>query len=182
MSAKYSQEWNSSQSYNCFGNFADPCAGGPNKSTAHLFTLNDEHTFSKTLLLTTTLGFTRGTEQILAYNGAGGVTDPVSKLGFPSYLNSNGFMGVPSMFIDQGTYYSAGYTSIGGDPYGNYRQGPVSYTHLAGKSMIRLQLRSSSCEGQIGTEALLYSVKKVATPQVVDSGEYFRLRFLVVQG
>jgi hypothetical protein len=123
MSAKYSQEWNSSQSYNCFGNFADPCAGGPNKSTAHLFTLNDEHTFSKTLLLTTTLGFTRGTEQILAYNGAGGVTDPVSKLGFPSYLNSNGFMGVPSMFIDQGTYYSAGYTSIGGDPYGNYRQG-----------------------------------------------------------
>ncbi len=27
------------------------------------------------------------------------------------------------MFIDQGTYYSAGYTSIGGDPYGNYRQG-----------------------------------------------------------
>jgi hypothetical protein len=123
MSAKYSQQWNSSVAFNCFGNFADPCAGGPNKSTAHLFTLNDEHTFSKTLLLTATLGFTRGAEQILAYNGAGGVTDPVSKLGFPSYLNSNGFMGVPSMFIDQGTYYSAGFTSIGGDPYGNYRQG-----------------------------------------------------------
>jgi hypothetical protein len=31
--------------------------------------------------------------------GLAGVTDPVSKLGFPSYLNSNGFMGVPSMFI-----------------------------------------------------------------------------------
>ncbi len=123
MSAKYSQEWNSSVSFNCFGNFADPCAGGPNKGTAHLFTINDEHTFSKTLLLTATLGFTRGAEEILAYNGAGGVTDPVSKLGFPSYLNSNGFKGVPSMFIDQGTYYSAGYTSIGGDPYGNYRQG-----------------------------------------------------------
>jgi hypothetical protein len=123
MSAKYSQEWNSAVSYNCFGNFADPCAGGPNKGTAHLFTLNDVHTFSKTLLLTATLGFTRGAEEILAYNGAGGVTDPVNKLGFPSYLNSNGFAGVPSMFIDQGTYYSAGYTSIGGDPYGNYRQG-----------------------------------------------------------
>ncbi len=123
MSARYSQEWNSSVSFNCFGNFADPCAGGPNKGTAHLFTINDEHTFSKTLLLTATLGFTRGAEEILAYNGAGGVTDPVSKLGFPSYLNSNGFQGVPSMFIDQGTYYSAGYTTIGGDPYGNYRQG-----------------------------------------------------------
>jgi Carboxypeptidase regulatory-like domain/TonB dependent receptor-like, beta-barrel len=123
MSAKYSQEWNSAVSYNCFGNFADPCAGGPNKGTAHLFTITDEQTFTKTLLLTTTLGFTRGAEEILAYNGAGGVTDPVNKLGFPSYLNSNGFQGVPSMFIDQGTYYSAGFTSIGGDPYGNYRQG-----------------------------------------------------------
>jgi Carboxypeptidase regulatory-like domain/TonB dependent receptor len=123
VSAKYSQEWNSATPYNCFHNFADPCAGGPNKTTAHLFTINDEHTFTKTLLLTATFGFTRGAEQILAYNGAGGVADPVSKLGFPSYLNSNGFKGVPSMFIDQGTYYSAGYTSIGGDPYGNYRQG-----------------------------------------------------------
>jgi TonB dependent receptor len=36
-------------------------------------------------------------------------------------LNSNGFLGVPSMFI--GDYYSAGYTSIGQDPYGNYRLG-----------------------------------------------------------
>jgi hypothetical protein len=123
LSGKYSQEWNTAQSFNCFGNFADPCAGGPNQGGAHLFTLTDSHTFSKTLLLTTTLGFTRGSEQILAYNGAGGVTDPLTKLGMPEYLNSNGFKGVPSMFIDQGTYYSAGYTSIGGDPYGNYKQG-----------------------------------------------------------
>jgi hypothetical protein len=123
LSAKYSQQWSSTDAYNCFGNFADPCAGGPNKNTAHLFTITDEHTFSPTLLLTTTLGYTRGAEQILAYNGAGGVTDPVTKLGMPSYLNSNGFQGVPAMFIDQGTYYSAGYTSVGGDPYGNYRQG-----------------------------------------------------------
>ena len=123
LSAKYSQQWSSANSFNCFGNFADPCAGGPNRTGAHLFTITDSHTFSKTLLLTTTLGFTRGTEQILAYNGAGGVTDPLAKLGMPEYLNSNGFEGVPSMFIDQGTYYSAGYTSIGGDPYGNYKQG-----------------------------------------------------------
>jgi hypothetical protein len=50
MSAKYSQQWNSSSPFNCFGNFADPCAGGPNQTAAHLFTINDEHTFSKTLL------------------------------------------------------------------------------------------------------------------------------------
>lgn len=123
LSAKYSHEWNSAVSYNCFGNFADPCAGGPNQGSAHLFTLNDTHTFTPTLLLTTILGFTRGAVRISAYNGEGGVTDPLNKLGFPAYLNSNGFMGVPSMFIDQSTYYSAGYTSIGGDPYGNYKQG-----------------------------------------------------------
>lgn len=123
LSAKYSHEWNSNIAYNCFGNFADPCAGGPNQGSAHLFTLNDTHTINQTLLLTATLGFTRGAERISAYNGAGGVTDPLSKLGFPSYLNSNGFMGVPAIFIDQSTYYSAGYTSIGGDPYGNYKQG-----------------------------------------------------------
>ena len=123
LSAKYSHEWNSAISYNCFGNFADPCAGGPNQGSAHLFTLNDTHTFTPTLLLTAILGFTRGAERISAYNGDGGVKDPLSKLGFPEYLNSNGFMGVPAMFIDQSSYYSAGYTSIGGDPYGNYKQG-----------------------------------------------------------
>lgn len=123
LSAKYSHEWNSAVSFNCFGNFADPCAGGPNKGSAHLFTLNDTHTFSPTLLLTAILGFTRGALRISAYNGDGGVTDPLSKLGLPAYLNSNGFIGVPAMFIDQGSYYSAGYTNIGGDPYGNYKQG-----------------------------------------------------------
>ena len=125
LSGKYSQQWSSGVAFNCFGNFADPCAGGPNKSTAHLFTLNDTHAFTPTLLLTAVLGFTRGALRISAYNGEGGVTDPLSKLGFPSYLNSNGFMGVPSIFIG-GSYYSAGYTSMGGDPYGNYKQGKDS--------------------------------------------------------
>lgn len=123
LSVRYSHEWNSYVAFNCFGNFADPCAGGPNNGSAHVFTLNDTHTFSPTLLLTGTFGFTRGAERISAYNGDGGVTDPLSKLGFPAYLNSNGFMGVPSIYIDQSAYYSAGYMNIGGDPYGNYKQG-----------------------------------------------------------
>ena len=123
LSGKYSHQWNSYVSYNCFGNFADPCAGGPNHGSSNLFALNDVHTFSPTLQLTSIFGFTRGALRISAYNGEGGVTDPLSALGFPAYLNSNGFIGVPAMFIDQGAYYSAGYTSIGGDPYGNYKQG-----------------------------------------------------------
>jgi len=122
ISGKYSHQWSTGTTFNSFGNFADPNAAGPNSSKANLLTLNDTHTITNTLLLTATLGFTRGSFRQDAYNGAGGVTDPLSTLGFPSYLNTNGFTGFPSMFIGGG-YYSAGYASMGGDPYGNYRQG-----------------------------------------------------------
>src|SRR5579872_5294823 len=120
MSVKYSQEWSHGSSFNCFKNFTDPCEGGPNRSTAHLFAINDTQTITQTLLLNVTLGFTRGASHIDAYNPQG-VNDPLSQLGFPSYLQSNGFNGVPPMFISQ--YFSAGFASIGTDPYGNYRLG-----------------------------------------------------------
>lgn len=121
MTVKYSQGWNSKKPFKCFGNFTDPCGSGPNSGSAHLFAINDTHSFSPTLVLTSTLGFTRGAENIDAYDKSLNA-DPLGTLGFPSYLNSNGFLGVPSTFIGSG-YYSAGYTSIGQDPYGNYRQG-----------------------------------------------------------
>ena len=60
MSVKYSQQYSHGDSFNCFKNFTDPCEGGPNWTNAHLFAINDTHTFSPTLLLNTTLGFTRG--------------------------------------------------------------------------------------------------------------------------
>ena len=120
LSAKYSQYWDHGTSFNCFKNFTDPCQGGPNPTTAHLFAINDTHTFTPTLLLNTTFGFTRGAWHIDAYNPQG-VNDPLGTLGFPSYLQSNGFPGVPAIFINQ--YASAGYTNQGTDPYGNYRLG-----------------------------------------------------------
>jgi len=120
MSVKYSQQWSHGSSFNCFGNFTDPCQGGPNRTTAHLFAINDTHTISPTLLLNVTLGFTRGAWHIDAYNPQG-VNDPLGTLGFPSYLYSNNFKGVPAIFINQ--YFSAGYANVGTDPYGNYRLG-----------------------------------------------------------
>ncbi len=121
LTLKYSQGWNSATPYNCFKDFADPCGSGPNSGSAHLFAINDTQTFSPTLILISTLGFTRGATHIDAYNQSLN-SNPLGTLGFPSYLNSNGFLGVPAMFIGSG-YYSAGFTSIGQDPYGNYRQG-----------------------------------------------------------
>ena len=121
MSAKFSYQYNpTGGGLDCFKNFTDPCAGGVGWNNAHAFAINDTHTFSPTLLLSTTLGFTRGVWKIDAYNPHG-VDDPLGTLGFPSYLRANGFNGVPAIFIDE--YNPAGYTNIGTDPYGNYRLG-----------------------------------------------------------
>ncbi|MGH9454207.1 MAG: hypothetical protein ACRD2O_09600, partial [Terriglobia bacterium] len=120
LSVKYSQGWNGTTPYNCFKNLTDPCGSGQNQGSSHLFAINDTQTFSPTLLLTSTFGFTRGATLIDAYNKSLN-SNPLGALGFPSYLGSNGFLGVPAIAIND--YYSAGYTSIGQDPYGNYRQG-----------------------------------------------------------
>ncbi|MGB7131331.1 MAG: TonB-dependent receptor, partial [Candidatus Sulfotelmatobacter sp.] len=95
-SGKYSQQWSNYTPFDCFKTFIDPCGSGANKGGSHLFALNDVYTFSPTLLLTTTLGFTRGTELIYAYNSSQN-PDPLGTLGFPSYLESNGFNGVPAI-------------------------------------------------------------------------------------
>src|ERR1700733_13140247 len=156
LSGKYSNQWTSYLAFNCFGNFVDPCAGGKNKSGSHLFALNDTHTFSPTLLLNIIFGFTRGMEDIDAYNGAGGVTDPLGKLGFPGYLNSNGFVGVPAIFIN--TYYSAGFTSIGGDPYGNYRQGQDT-----GQLTVALDKVLGPHDFKIGFEGRIHQMNYIQT-------------------
>ncbi|MBZ5689328.1 MAG: TonB-dependent receptor [Acidobacteriia bacterium] len=116
LSAKFSYEYDHGTGLDCYKNFADPCSGAPGWSNAHLFAINDTHTFSPTLLLNTTLGFSRGVWHDLNYNPHG-VTDPLGNLGFPSYLDSNGFKGVPAMFID--LYSAAGFANIGSDPFGN---------------------------------------------------------------
>jgi hypothetical protein len=120
MAVKFSYQYSHGKGLDCFKNFTDPCQGGPGWTNAHLFAINDTHTFSPTLLLNVTLGFSRGVWHIDAYNPHG-VNDPLSTLGFPSYLNSNGFTGVPAIFID--VYPPAGFTNTGTDPYGNYRLG-----------------------------------------------------------
>jgi outer membrane receptor protein involved in Fe transport len=121
VTGKFSYQYTpSGTGLDCFKNFTDPCQGGPGWTNAHAFAINETHTFSPTLLLNTTLGFTRGVWHIDAYNPHG-VNDPLGTLGLPSYLQANGFKGVPAIYIDQ--YASAANPNIGTDPYGNYRLG-----------------------------------------------------------
>jgi hypothetical protein len=123
LSGKYSQESSSNTPFDCFKTLIDPCGSGSNKSTAHIFALNDAYTLNPTLLLTTTFGITRGALRIFAYNQSHG-NDPLGTLGFPSYLKSNGFNGVPAMFMND--YFAAGFPNAGNDPYGNYKQGQTT--------------------------------------------------------
>lgn len=116
LSGRFSYQYSTSHGLNCFKNFTDPCQPGPGWSNAHLFAINETHTFTPTLLMNVTLGFTRGVWNNKAYNPQG-VSDPLSELGFPSYLDSNGFKGVPTIYLD--LHQSAGPQYIGSDTYAN---------------------------------------------------------------
>ena len=61
LSAKYSHDYGTATSFNCFNNAADPCSSGPSNSSAHMFAINDTHTFTPTTLLTVSFGVSRGT-------------------------------------------------------------------------------------------------------------------------
>jgi len=150
LSGKYSQHWDHNSSFNCFGNFTDPCANGPNGTHVHVLSLNDAHTFSPTMVLVTTFGFTRGAMKTNAYNPVGGVTDPLSTLGFPSYLNTEGHMGVPAIFLADGDYTSAASTYTGTNPWANYKDGQdTGQLTLALSKQLRSQELKTGFEGRI---------------------------------
>ncbi|HUO26502.1 MAG TPA: TonB-dependent receptor [Candidatus Aquilonibacter sp.] len=155
VSGRYSQEWNSTVPFNCFKTLIDPCGSGSNKGTAHVFSINDTYTLSPTLLLTTTFGITRGATLIYAYNSSLN-SNPLSALGFPSYLKSNGFNGVPAMFIND--YYAAGFPNAGNDPYGNYKQGQTT-----GQFSVLLSKIHGGHELKFGFEGRLHQQNYIQT-------------------
>ena len=140
----------------CFKNFADPCQSGTGWSNAHLFAINDTHTFSPSLLMNATLGFTRGVWHYDAYTPRG-QNDPLGALGFPSYLQSNGFKGVPAIFLDQ--YASGlGYANIGTDPYGNYRLGQDT-----GQLSVTVDKVHGSHELKFGFDGRIHQINYIQT-------------------
>ena len=100
LSGKYSQEWSSSTPFNCFGNIADPCSSGPGTATAHMFALNDTHTFTPATLLNVSYGVSRGTYFFPSITGSFPKgTDPVALLGEPSYMKSSGYNWFPAVSV-----------------------------------------------------------------------------------
>jgi len=157
LTGKYAQEWDNHYSgWSCFNNFIDPCETGPNSSTAHTFALNFSHTFSPSTLLITTLGFTRAAFKQDQYAYGSSTPDPLGTLGFPSYLASNGFNGVPAIFIHD--YQSAGFTSAGDNPYGNYRQGENT-----GQLTVTLSKVHGAHEMKFGFDGRLHQINYIQT-------------------
>jgi Carboxypeptidase regulatory-like domain/TonB dependent receptor len=105
LSARYSQGRGSSTSFNCFGNFTDPCTSGPASFTRHTIAINHVHTFSPTLVLNVAFGYVRGFDNAQGTKGSfPNIDSSFSQLGFPSYLN-NGFGVIPQISISG---YSSG--------------------------------------------------------------------------
>jgi Carboxypeptidase regulatory-like domain/TonB-dependent Receptor Plug Domain len=155
LSGKYSQEWMGNTPFNCFKTFVDPCSGGANRTWAKVFAITDTYTLSPTLLLTATLGFTRGGEKIFAYNTSLN-SNPLAALGFPQYLQENGFNGVPAILIND--YLPAGAANVGNDPYGNYKQGQDT-----GQLSIVVSKIHASHELKFGFEGRLHQMNYIQT-------------------
>jgi hypothetical protein len=130
LSGRYSQEWSSSTSFNCFGDIADPCTSGPSNSTAHTISINHTHTFSPTLVLNIVFGYVRRFDNAPGIKGAEpSISSSFSQLGLPSYLN-NGFGVLPAIQLSGYSSGNAG-NNLGTQTFSITREGQDS-GHLGG--------------------------------------------------
>lgn len=130
LSGRYSQGWGNSTSFNCFGNFADPCTSGPAKFTRHSVAINYTHTFSSTVVLNLTYGLVRGFDDAGGIKGSfPNIGSAFAQLGLPSYLN-NGFGVLPAVQIGGYSSGNAG-NNIGTQTFSITREGQDSH-HLGG--------------------------------------------------
>lgn len=138
LAVKYSQQWGSSNSFNCFNDEADPCTSGPDKSTAHLVAINDTHTFGPNLVLNVSYGYTRGFNFLQGITGAYPKLDPVADLGLPSYFDRSGHNQFPAISI--GGYapaQSSNGVNIGTNTFSTFREGTDTHQLVGSLSWVR---------------------------------------------
>jgi len=133
LSAKYSQQNGTSNSFDCFNNVADPCTGGPVLLHRHIFALSHTHTFSPALVLTATYGFQRAFDNQQGISGNdSSAQQAIAQVGLPSYLN-HGFGTLPAISINgYGPANNSGNnTNIGTNPFSILREGQIVH-HVDG--------------------------------------------------
>ena len=132
LSTKYSQQWGTEQSFNCFKNEADPCNQGPTNFTAHLVALNDTHMIRPTVVLNLSYGYTRGWDFETGIRGYYPNVDPVTDLGLPSYFDISGYKQLPSVEITGYNALLLGVLrgNIGNQPFSNVLEGTDTHQLL----------------------------------------------------
>lgn len=135
LSAKYAHEWQSGHGFNCFGNEADPCTAGPNISRNNLAAINFTQTFSPTLVMNLSYGFTRGFAHSLGITGDFPNLDPVTDLGFPAYMDNSGYKQFPAVILDN--YFHAGGLSIGSQTFSVLKEGQETHNLLGSVDWVR---------------------------------------------
>jgi len=166
MSGKYSRDYGNSTTFNCFGNAADPCGSGPVTSGAHMFALNDTHSFNPKMLLTLSYGLSRGT---YFYGGVPSTyknLSPVDAIGEPQYMKDSGYNWFPSVSVGGG-YSSAGFYAIGSDPWAYGKLGQETH-HLIGA----LNWVKGSHELKFGAEGRLHRLN-YTQPNYAPGGTYY---------
>ena len=168
LSAKYSHDYALSSTFNCFNNAADPCSIGPSSGGAHVFAINDTHTFNPTTLLTLSYGVSRGTYSYLGVVSTYPGISPVDLLGEPAYMRSSGYDWFPAVAIGGGyTSAQGGTYNIGGNPYGYAKQGQETH-HLIGT----LSWVKGPHEFKFGAEGRLHRLN-YTQPNYAPGGTYY---------
>ncbi|MGO8819579.1 MAG: TonB-dependent receptor domain-containing protein [Terriglobia bacterium] len=141
--ARYSQSTGTYHNYNCYGNALDPCTQGPGVGGSRQVALNLNHTFSPTTILSVSLGFTRGLSDTQGVAKDFPKFNPVSGLGLPSYITTDGTIASPNIYMYGGYSSPNGSESIGAQPWSVYKNGNQVYhllatvTHIQGRHELK---------------------------------------------
>ncbi len=127
--ARYSQSSGPYHNFNCYGNALDPCTQGPGVGGSRQAVVNLNHTFSPTTILSVSLGFTRGLSNTQGITKDFPKFSPVTDLGLPSYITTDGLIAAPNIYMYGGYSSPNGNESIGAQPWSVYKNGNMVY-HL----------------------------------------------------
>jgi hypothetical protein len=137
LSAKYAESLHHGHGFNCFGNAADPCTAGPSKDRSYLFAVNFTQTLTPTLIMNLSYGVTRGSTNNPGIVGDFPKVDPVTDLGFPSYMDNSGHKQFPSILLNQYVASTPTGNSIGTQTFSIIKEGQETHTLLGSIDWVR---------------------------------------------
>jgi len=131
LSGRYSRRKLTSTSFNAFGNYADPLTGGPGLTRQNQLALTETHTFSPSVVMTITFGYSREFDNFPGIEGQfpNVGSSLFTQTGLPPYLNT-GFGTISSIAISSYSSGNAGH-NLGTADFSVLREGQDAY-HLGG--------------------------------------------------